>query len=297
MESLNSKIVKVLLRMIGYKRPMELSGSALRKSVEKKRKKESHEVPEKIKRKFEISKKDVNGFCCYVMKPLNNAGSKHILFIHGGGFVYEITGLHWTFLCKLANSFQCTVTIPIYPLAPEHICDEAYDMVLSVYSQIVSNVLPADLTIMGDSAGGGMALSLAQHLKEKGLPQPGNIILLSPTLDMTMTNQEIPEIEKKDPLLAVPAIVEFSNWFRGNKEMQNYMISPMFGSLEGLGRISIFIGTRDLLYPDARKFKNMLDNKGIYYKYFEYPEMIHDWILLPFPESKRALKQIIDTIK
>ena len=101
------------------------------------------------------------------MKPLNNIGEKHILYLHGGGYVYEITNLHWEFLGKLIDALKCTITIPIYPLAPKHQYQEVFDMIVPIYQQIISEVKPEDIVIMGDSAGGGMSLSLAQLLKEK----------------------------------------------------------------------------------------------------------------------------------
>ncbi len=75
------------------------------------------------------------------------------------------------------------------------------------------------------------------------------------------------------------------------------MLSPVNGTFEGLGKINLFIGTRDILVADARKLKLSFDEKGIDMHYYEYKDMIHVWMLLNFPESKMAQREIIRLIK
>jgi acetyl esterase/lipase len=297
MESIQSKLLKTVLRIVRLNKMWKLTGNELLKYIEKKQLSESHEPPIKIQKDFNISKEEINGHFYYVMKPLNNVGQKHIFYLHGGGCVYEITSLHWEFLGKLISSLQCTITVPIYPLAPKHQYQEVFDMIIPIYQQISSEVKPEDTVVMGDSSGGGMSFALAQLIKEKGLPQPGNIILISPVLDMSFTNPEILEVEKLDPVSAVPALIDIVKWYAGEKGSKHYLVSPIYGNFEGLGKISLFIGTHDILYPDAKKFKGMSGEKGVKIGYYEYPSMIHIWPLFFFPESRKATKQIIEIVK
>ncbi len=297
MESIQSKLLKAVLRIVKLNKMWKLTGNELRKYIEKKQLSESHEPPIKVLKDFNISKKEINGQCYYVIKPLNNIGQKHILYLHGGGFVYEIMSLHWEFLGKLVDSLQCTITVPIYPLAPKHQYQEVFEMIVPLYQQIILEAKLEDIIIMGDSTGGGLSLSLAQLLKEMDFPQPGNIILITPTLDMSFSNPEIHEVEKLDPVSAVPALSDIVKWYAGEKGSKHYLISPIYGKFEGLGKISLFIGTHDILYPDAKKFKKMADENGLTINYYEYPSMIHIWPLHFFPESQKATKQIIEIIK
>lgn len=297
MESIQSKFTKVMLRLVNVKRMWELTGDDLKKHIEEKQSSERPEPSNKIQNKFKISKEDISGYRCYVMKPLKNARQKHILYLHGGGGVYEISSLHWDFLEKIIDSLQCTITIPIYPLAPKHQHQEVFDMLVPIYKQIISEVKFEDVVIMGDGSGGGMSLALAELLKEKSLPQPGNIVLISPMLDMSFTNPEICEVEKLDPVSAVPALNEIMNWYSGDKGLKYFLISPIYGNIKDLGKISLFIGTYDILYPDTKKLKKMAEEKGIKIDFYEYPFMINVWPLFSFPESKKATKQIIEIIK
>ena len=114
MESIQSKFLKAILRIVNLKKMWEVTGEELRKNIEKKQSSESHEPPKKIRKKYSISEKELNGYCFYVMEPLNNVRQKHILYLHGGGCVYEITSLHWEFLGKLVEALQCTITVTCF---------------------------------------------------------------------------------------------------------------------------------------------------------------------------------------
>lgn len=297
MESFQSEFVKVLLRLVRLNKMWKVTGEELRKKIEKKQLSDNHEPPKPIQKRFNIRKKEMNGHCYYVVKPLNDIGNKHILYLHGGGYVYTIMSLHWEFLSRLADSLNCTITVPIYPLAPKYNYQDVFEMILPIYQQIILEVEPENVVLMGDSAGGGIGLALAQLLKEKGLSQPGNIILISPALDLSFNNPEIEAVKKYDPISAVPALLDIGKWYGKDTNLQNYLVSPIYGSFDGLGKISLFTGTHDITNPDARKFKAMADVKGIHINYFEYPFMLHVWPLFSFPESKKATEQILQIIK
>lgn len=296
MESIQSKLLKIILKVTNKKKMWEETGDELKKSITKRQSHINYEPPEKLKRDFNINKMSINSHCYYVIKPLKNVGQKHIIYLHGGGFVYNIMPLHWKFICKLVRKLNCTITVPLYPLAPGYQYSDVYDMLLPLYHKIISKVNHSDLVVMGDSAGGAISLSLVQFLKEKNLPQPKNIILISPALDMSLTNPKIHEVEKLDPLLSVPALIDINKWYSGDKNSKHYLISPLYGDVAGLGKISLFTGTHDILNPDAKRFKSIAEDKGVKIDYYEYPSMIHVFPLLFFPESKKATKQIIEII-
>lgn len=297
MESIQSKIVKFVLKIIKFNKMWKLTGRELQKNILKRQLAESPEPPKIIKKRFNIVKEQINEYFYYVMKPLGKATEKQILYLHGGGYVYEINELHWGFLAKVSKALNCTITIPIYPLLPNHKGSEIFDMLVPIYKNLVSETHKENIVIMGDSAGGGMSLALAELLKEKQLPQPENIILISPELDMSFTNPEIKQVENTDPILALTALSEIGKWYFTEEGSEYYLASPIYGDFTGLGKISLFTGTNDILYPDAKKLKEIAEKKGIKINYYEYQSMIHVWPLLMFPESKKAREQIIEIIR
>lgn len=126
-----------------------------------------------------------------------------IFYIHGGAYLYGFSQAHWDFFSKLAEQMGYIAVTPDYPLTPQHTYRDAFQMVVPVYEKTVQKYAGKPIILMGDSAGGGMSLALAQcQLKHNGV-QPLQIILLSPWLDVAMTNPEIKAVDKDAPFLSV----------------------------------------------------------------------------------------------
>ena len=103
---------------------------------------------------------------------------------------------------------------------------------------------------MGDSAGGQIAFIICSIVKKKSISQPGHI-LISPVLDATMRHPEVPDYLKKDPMVGVDGSVYLAEQWAGDTSLDDYKVSPINGDLDGLGRITLTVGTKEVLYPDA----------------------------------------------
>lgn len=297
LESLQSKWFKILLRLVGRKRFWEMTGEELKKGIAKRRLL-NHEPPKELQQRLNIEKKELNGHFYYEIHPLEKTSKKHIFYLHGGAYVHKITKYHWDFLGRLANELKCTITVPLYPLAPEHTYKQTFDFVNPLYMKQIGTIdNPNDVVLMGDSAGGGLALALAQLLSEKQIQQPGNIILISPWLDLSLENPEIDSIDKYDPFLSKSGAIEAGKMYAGETDRKHFLLSPMYGELNGLGDITLFMGTHDILVADARRFVKIAKEQGKVINYFEGPQMIHVYPIFTFPESKSALEQIVNKIK
>ena len=78
--------------------------------------------------------------------------------------------------------------------------------------------------------------------------------------------------------------------YAADLDLKDFRVSPVYGNLTGLCRISLFTGTRDLLNADAQKFKQRMKEQKISFNYFEYPDMFHDWVIIT------SLKESLDVI-
>ena len=99
--------------------------------------------------------------------------------------------------------------------------------------------------------------------------------MLSPWLDITLDNPAINDLQEQDPVLEKIGLKMAAKSYAGDTELSDYRLSPINGVITGLGTISIFIGTKDILVADTRKFKAMFDDQGIDINYFEYKDMVH----------------------
>jgi acetyl esterase/lipase len=152
-----------------------------------------------------------------------------------------------------------------------------------------------DFYFIGDSAGGGFCLSFAQFLRNvKFKRMPEKLVLLSPWVDISMSNPEIKEFEKKDLLLDPKQLLICSHNFAGGLDLKNPIISPLYGDLNELGKIGIFVGTHEIFLPDCRKLREKVEesNTDIFYK--EYDNMQHDWMIFPIKEREILLNDVVE---
>jgi epsilon-lactone hydrolase len=290
--SVESKLFNLLLRLINKKKYL---GNQLASG-----KPSFFDCPEpttKVKKTCQIARSQLNGRNVFTLTPkYTSKGNRHIIYLHGGAYVQCFNAFHWKFLAKLVERTGCTITAPDYPLAPTHSYKDAFSMVSELYRQIIETIDPGELIIMGDSSGGGFALAVAQKMRNENLPQPDRIILLSPWLDAALKNPGIAELERRDPFLEKQGLQAAATLYADGTDTSHYLLSPIHGSLNGLGRISVFIGTNEILLADTRKLKESADANGITVDYYEYEDMVHGWMFLHFPESMKARKQIIELV-
>jgi acetyl esterase/lipase len=133
-------------------------------------------------------------------------------------------------------------------------------MVIPLYKEIILHAGANNTIVMGDSAGGGFALALAQRMKYEDVLQPDKIILLSPWLDITLMNPDIKKIDPFDPFLGVPGLQKAGSASAGDSELDNFMLSPINGSMEQLGQIIVYwkqghfsCGCKEILFAGKRK--------------------------------------------
>ena len=292
MPSIQSKAINVLLRLTRMKRTV----NRLRQRVESGDRTYT-EPSQRLQQRHQVSKRNVNGHLVWTIAPRENPGSKHVIYLHGGAYVNSFAPQHWELISKLVQALNCTVTAPNYPHAPEHYVHDVFAFMLPLYNELAATNGSENVTVMGDSSGGGISLALAQRLREDGLDQPGRLILLSPWLDATLSNPEIAEFDKIDPFLGVEGMKYAGAVYARDVDPKSYLVSPVYGSVIDLAPISLFIGTRDILFPDCRKLRNQAEAEGVRIDYREYDEMVHDWMLGPLPEAKHAIAEIVDLIR
>lgn len=245
----------------------------------------------RLRLKHHVTTREFMGRKVYTITPKSGASTLQLYYLHGGAYYNGFLPPHWYFLNDVVTKTRCTVTAPDFPLAPDATPDDIYAMVMPLYRELLAHGAE-NLTVMGDSSGGGMALVVAQKARDTGLAQPKNLVLLSPWLDVTMTNPGIIEADRKDPYLGLHACIEAGKRYAKSLDPKRPDISPIYGSLAGLGPISLFVGTHDIMIPDCRKFRTLASDAGVILKHVEYPDMVHDWMMLKFPESEQARNEI-----
>ena len=148
---------------------------------------------------------------------------------------------------------------------------------------------------MGDSAGGGFSAAFCEYLAVKDMPQPENLILISPWVDMSMSG-DYDDVEY-DPMLGIEGAREIGKSWAGDLDTKDYKVSPLFGEVENLAKTTLFVGTHEIFYPDVVKFYNKLKDNGVDAELNVGEEMTHVYAIYPLvSESKEAFKHIVQVI-
>ncbi|MGY4796421.1 alpha/beta hydrolase fold domain-containing protein [Lysinibacillus fusiformis] len=233
----------------------------------------------------------------FILNDQKSSSQKVMLYIHGGAWTNQPLNLHWLFMDKMAQSLNAKVIAPIYPKVPHFNYQDTYPKMLNIYKEILESVESSNqLTIIGDSAGGNIALGLIQLLKRDHLPQPQDIILLSACVDISLENPLIHDYEENDPMLASEGMEVITKIWAADKDIKDPLISPIYGDFQGSSKITHFIGTHESLYPDAIQFDEQLTEQGVAITTFVYPKMNHVFVVMPIPEAIDAQQKIINIL-
>ncbi|WP_422343154.1 alpha/beta hydrolase fold domain-containing protein [Parasphingorhabdus sp.] len=291
MTSIRARLLAKVLPLTGLKAVFS-DEAKLRASTAKARTKKVAVPGKALRRKFDVIETVKDRHPIFTLSP-KSGSHRRILYIHGGAYVLDMQPGYWTLLGEMVHRTDAAVVAPCYPLTPEHDWQQSYDWMMQVYGELVEEVGADNIIIMGDSAGAGFALGLTQMLRDEGKATPHKMVLLSPWLDVTMTDPMQPALSKKDRILGIDGLRAAGEWWAGKSgNVELPPVSPLFGKLSGLPPIAVFTGTFDLLWPDARKLKEKAEAADLSLDYFEYPAMQHVWMLFPIPEAKKARQQI-----
>lgn len=223
------------------------------------------------------------------------SGKTCVLYFHGGSYVDPPLVFHWRFLQHLVKEADVTVYLPLYGRAPQHHCSRTVLHMRKLYSELLDVYDSKDVVIMGDSAGGGLALALCENLVEKGFPVPKQAILLSPWLDVDMTG-DYTESEKADPILIVDELRYFGQCYRAQLPQGHYMASPIFGLSKKLPKLHVLVGESELFLSDCVKLKQMADDVGADVSLYTYPDMPHVFVMYPIPEAKQGREKVVELL-
>lgn len=240
-----------------------------------------------FERRFSVVTEEVAGFPVHIVTPRHRDPDRTLFYVHGGGFMAPLDPFHVRYVAGLASSLGARVVLPDYPLAPEHCWRDSYGPLVDLAARWAGD---SRVTLAGDSAGGGYALALALGLRDRGGPQPSELLLLSPWVDLTTSTPDTPSYDAIDPWLFLGKVHAYATWWAGSPDdLGRPEVSPALGDLSGLPRALMFSGTRDLLVPGCRLLADRAAATDWDLTYVERPGLLHVYPLLPFiPEARSA---------
>lgn len=249
--------------------------------------------PRSVARRVRIERRDIDEHAAYTLSPRGGVRSDlHVVHLHGGGFVEQPETHHWRFAQQIATAWGCRFTLFMYPLAPAHDFAEISATTRHAYRALTADTPPGRAVLFGDSAGGSLSLGIAQELRDRDEAQPACICLFSPWLDLATDHELSVLIDRHDPELGIEGLQQAGRWYANGRDLHDPEISPQDADLSGIADIIVFVGTRDLLLPDALHLRARARDAGGRVDLHLADGMFHNWIMTPIPEARPAREQL-----
>jgi acetyl esterase/lipase len=218
-----------------------------------------------------------------------------LFYLHGGGYISGSAETNRPITVPLARRLKRRVFSLDYRLAPEHRFPAAVEDAIAGYRWLISTgVDPRQLSVAGDSAGGGLALALVMALRDAGEELPSCVACLSPWTDMTGSGESIIANSDRDAMFYGEDIGAYADVYLGSQSPQAPLASPLFGNFAGLPPLYLEVGESEVLLDDARQLHRKALAAGVASELRIVKGVPHGWQFgAPFvPEAKESIAAI-----
>ena len=216
-----------------------------------------------------------------------------LLYCHGGGFQIGSIRSHAGLMARIALASGMRVIGFDYRLAPEHRFPAAHDDAFAVYRALVE-AGETPLALVGDSAGGALALATVLRARDAGLPLPKALVLLSPWLDLTMSGESYTALAEKDIFSRPEQLKAMARTYLGrDNRPDDPAASPVMGDLSGLPPVLVHAGGHDITLDDSHLLARRAGEKGGRLEVEVFPGMCHHFqVFEELPEAAQSLARI-----
>jgi epsilon-lactone hydrolase len=229
----------------------------------------------------------------WIVTP-QSSQEKVLLFFHGGLFNMGSTHSHQDLCQRLSRTTGCSIFSVDYRLAPQHPFPAALEDCLDSYLWLVEEGFqPQDIVLTGISAGGNLALSTLLALKREGEQLPQGVVGLSPILDLTfpVVYQHLKDVQDWISYDSLDKLIGSYLW---GQNPTNFLLSPVYGDLEGLPPIFLQAGSCELLLCDVNRFRDLAIDQEVKVNLEVWQGMFHAWQMFPsrLPEAEQSLESV-----
>ncbi len=244
-----------------------------------------------------VEKMNLGEFTAEFISPVEYKSSQVILYLHGGGFVIGSPHTHRGLAGRISKLSGIPSLLIDYRKAPEHQFPAALEDALVAYQFLLEHkgYQSLDIFIIGDSAGGGLALSLQLKLKDLKLPLPAASILLSPYVDLVNRDDMRLQNSLNDRFLDIFEMRRWASLYAPTADLDDPLVSPLYGDLSGLPPILVQASESEVLFDDSRRLIEKARKQKVAITFQTWHGLIHWWHMFSgMPESKEAVLKIAE---
>lgn len=222
-----------------------------------------------------------------------------LLYLHGGGYFACSAETHRPITAFFAmHGFR--VFAPNYRLAPENRFPAAVDDAVAAYRGLLDEgPSPRRLVVAGDSAGGGLSLSLMLVLRSACAPLPAAAALFSPWTDLAATGESVRTNARRCAMFYGPAVAPTARLYVGDADPRNPLVSPLYADLAGLPPLLIHVGANETLRDDSTRLAEKARSAGVPVELKLWDVVPHVWQLAPhkIPEGRQSLQESAEFLR
>ena len=225
----------------------------------------------------EIFPETVEGINCYRFEPKGFDKNKVVIYLHGGMFVLGSIDGYKAMISHFATAFSAKILFIDYSLAPEKPFPQAANDILNVYRKFNQRFPEVKITVMGDSAGGGLAATLIKMASDENLPMPSGVVLISPWIYLRGNTESYETRKKLDPILTKEKLMEYAGYYAVNRWDEADPGQFIFNNFPPL---SVLVGSNEILHDDSKLFYEKIKPLQPDTQMKEYENQIHGWPLI-----------------
>jgi epsilon-lactone hydrolase len=241
---------------------------------------------------------ELSGVPAITLQPPAGRPDRTVLYFHGGGYVSGSPPERYLPLAAaVALAANARVHVVDYRLAPQTAFPGAFDDCLHAYHWLVTHggADPRTLIVLGDSAGGNLAVAVTAAARDQGLALPACVALISPLADLTLSGASIEERKHLDPLVTRQMLESTVTDYLAGADPRDPRCSAIFADMRGFPPMLIQVGENEILYDDATRIRDAATTAGVNVAFESWRHGIHVWpvfISAGLPESAAAIERL-----
>jgi acetyl esterase/lipase len=200
-----------------------------------------------------------------------------IIYLHGGVYALGSVRSHGSLVSHIANRLKTTILFVDYALAPEHPWPAANNDVFAVYTALLKDYPGYKFGFIGDSAGGGLAVSTVSGILKQQLPLPYAVAMISPWIDLKCNNPSYETNKAKDPILNRDIASGAAKDYLAGASIGK--VNPADAALNTFPPVLIAVGTNEVLFDDSLNFYDLVKGLQPDSTLTVYDDQYHVWPL------------------
>ena len=240
---------------------------------------------------FEI---DAGGVPCQWITASGVPQDRLIIYLHGGAYATCSPTTHKDLISRLSLASGTAALGVDYRLAPEYLFPAAVEDCLAAYNWALSHGFePGNIVLAGDSAGGGLVVSVLLAARDSALPLPAAGVCFSPWVDLECTGESMSVNDHLDAFIKYEGLFARAQSYLGEADPKHPWASALYADLHGLPPLLIHVGSAETLLDDSTRLAILAKDSGVDVSFKIWDDMVHVWQLFAsvLPEGQQSIDE------